>query len=82
MVGDNGLSHHQDDFPKKDAAARRTSYSRPKVQQPPQEFFVQTANYFEHDRKFLIHIEKDGLLPALHKLDAQLKEVRTFPISN
>ena len=38
--------------------------------------FVKGAEYMDEDRLYVISIGKDGLLPALRKLDGQLKSVR------
>ena len=39
------------------------------------ELFVKAAEYMDENRQFVIRIEKDGLIPALRKLDIELKNV-------
>ena len=40
--------------------------------------FMTDVEYMSEYRSFFIKIEKDGVLPALHKLDEQLQKVRSF----
>ena len=41
-------------------------------------FANDSTDYFASGRPYFVQIGKDGLLPALHKLDKQLKEVSLF----
>ncbi|TDL27669.1 band 7 domain-containing protein [Rickenella mellea] len=81
-AGANGFMDRLDDFPaapkdsgRKSAKKPRWSAMPPKDEVPRvQEQFVATTDYFEGgDREFLVTIGKSGLLPALQKLDDQLK---------
>jgi hypothetical protein len=71
--GDNSkrLPDHDDGFPKKPTQLIAKGKLKATFDGP----FITDVDYMSEKRPFFVKIEKDGVLPALKKLDAELQKV-------
>ena len=71
------LSHVGDaDYLTADSSSSPKKYQPTTFKNARDKNFVETADYLATERPFFVAIGKDGLIAALQKLDAQLRQVR------